>query len=147
MWDHGFTVEGGVEAVSDPTEHGHPEMKPDVVVECFVTSSMVTAEGAESRVHRSRVRAPIYGDALFSGHPVHEELGHQIMETNVMILPVNPISLVHDLAVALLYHPDKVFGLDNRATWGKFPGWGITVQALPSHHPDFIRLLFPAVFL
>ena len=147
MWDHSFTVKGGIEAVSNPTEHGHLEMKPDMIVECFVTSGMVTAEGTESGIHGSRISVPIYGDVLSGGHPAHGGLGHQIMETDVLILPVNPISLVYDLAIALLYHSDKEFGLDNRGTWGKFPSWGITVQALVNHCPDFIRLLFLAVFL
>ena len=74
MRDHGFTVKGGEVAACDPTEHGHPEMKADVIVECFVASGMVIAEGAESGIYRSRVRAPIYGDALLSSHLVHGDL-------------------------------------------------------------------------
>ena len=74
MWHHSLTVEGWVKTISHPTEHGHPEMKADVIVECFVASGMVIAEGAEFGIYRSRVRAPIYGDALLSSHLVHGDL-------------------------------------------------------------------------
>ena len=50
MRDHSVTVKGGVEAVSNPTEHGHSEVELDVVVECLVTSGMITAEWAESGI-------------------------------------------------------------------------------------------------
>ena len=108
---------------------------------------MVAAEGAESGVYMSLVGTPINDDALHGGHPVHGGLGHQIMETKVLVLSVNPISPVHDHTIALLYYPDEVLGFDSRVTWGKFLGWGITLQALVNHCPDFVRLLFLAVFL
>ena len=73
MWDHGLTVKCGIEAVSNPTEHGHPEVKPDVVVECLVTSGMIIAEGTKSGIHRGQVSVPIYSDVLFSGHPARGE--------------------------------------------------------------------------
>ena len=118
-----------------------------MVVQFLVTSDMVTAEGAESGIYRSLVRVPINGDALLSGHLVHGGLGHQIMETEVLVLSVNPISWVHDLTIALLYHPDEVLRLDNWVTWEKFPGWGVTVQALLNHCPDFVCLLLLVMFL
>ena len=147
MWDHSLTVKGGIEAVSNPTEHGHLEVEPDVVVECLVTSGMIIAEWAESGIQGGQVSAPIYGDVLLSGHPAHGELGHQVMETDVLILPMIPIPLVYDLAITFLNHPDKEFRLDNRGTWGKHPSWSVAVQALVNHHPDFICFLFPAMFL
>ena len=54
-----------------------------MVVQCFMTSGIVAAEGAESGVYVSLISMPINGDALCSGHPVHGRLGHQIMETKV----------------------------------------------------------------
>ena len=41
----------GLETVSHPTKHGHPEVKLDVVVECSVTSGMILAEWAKSGVY------------------------------------------------------------------------------------------------
>ena len=51
MWDHGLAAEGGVEAAWDTTEHRHPEMQPDVVVQCFVTLRVILTEGAETGVY------------------------------------------------------------------------------------------------
>ena len=87
MRDHSLAVKGGVEAVSNPTEHGHLEMEPDMVVECLVTCGMIIAEGAGSGVHKGQVRAPVHSDVLSSGHPAHGELRHQVMETDVLIPP------------------------------------------------------------
>ena len=46
MQDHGLAVEGGVETARDPTEHWHPEVQPDMVVQCLVTLHMILTEGA-----------------------------------------------------------------------------------------------------
>ena len=147
MWDHCLTVKCGIEAVSNPTEHEHPEVKLDVIVECPVTSGMIVTEWAKSDIQRGQISAPIHGHVLFNVHPVHGELGHQIMETDVLVLSVTPIPPVYDLAIALLYHPDKVFRLNNWGAQGEPPGWGIAVQALVNHHLDFLHLLFPALIL
>ena len=48
MRDHGLAAEGGVEAARDTTEHRHPEVQPDVVVQCLVTLHVILAEGAET---------------------------------------------------------------------------------------------------
>ena len=50
MQDHGLAAEGGVEAVGDTTEHRHPEMQLDMVVQCFVTLHIILTEGAELTV-------------------------------------------------------------------------------------------------
>ena len=111
-----------------------------------MTSGMVAAEGAESRVYTSLISTPINGDALCSGHPVHGRLGHQIMETKVMVLSVSSVAPVHDLTVAFLYYPDEVLRLYSQVTREKFPGWGVTVQALFNHCPDLVCLLLLTVF-
>ena len=51
MRDHGLAAEGGVEAAQDTTEHRHPEVQPDVVVQCFVTLRVILTEGAETTVY------------------------------------------------------------------------------------------------
>ena len=51
MRDHGLAAEGGIEAARDPTELWHPEVQPDVVVQCLVTLCMILTEGAETAVY------------------------------------------------------------------------------------------------
>ena len=51
MRDHGLAAEGGVEAAQDTTEHRHPEVQPDMVVQCFVTLRVILTEGAETTVY------------------------------------------------------------------------------------------------
>ena len=147
MQNHSLTVKGGVKAVSNPTEHGHSEVKPDVVVECLLMPSMIIAEWAESGIQGGQISAPIYSDILFSGHPAHGELGHQVMETDVLVLPMIPFQPVYDFAITFLNHPDKELRLYNWVTLGKHPGWSIAVQALGNHCPYNVCFLFLAVFL
>ena len=127
MRDHGLAVEGGVEAAWDPTEHRHPEVQPDVVVQCLVTLHMILTEGAETRVYPDRIGTPIDTNVLCGGDPAHGHLRHQVMQSDVLIIPEFPILLVHDLAVTFLYDPDEIFRFYNQVTRGKHSGGGIAV--------------------
>ena len=127
MRDHGLAAEGGVEAARDPTEHWHPEVQPDVVVQCLVTLCMILTEGAETTVYPDQISAPINRDVLCGGDLVHGHLRHQVMQSDVLVIPKFPISLVHDLTITFLYDPDEIFGFYNRVTSGKHSGQGIGV--------------------
>ena len=130
----GFQVEilvhlgvGGLEAAWDPTEHWHPEVQPDVVVQCLVTLCMILTEGAEATVYPDQISTPINSDILCGGDPVHGHLRHQVMQSDVLVIPEFPVSLVHDLTATFLYDPDEIFGFYNRVTSSKHSRWGIGV--------------------
>ena len=123
MQDHGLAAEGGVEAARDPTEHRHPEVQPDVVVQCLVTLRMILTEGAETGVYPDQIGTPINSDILCGGDPAHGHLRHQVMQSDVLVIAEFPVSLVHDLTVTFLYDPDEIFGFYNRVTSGKHSGW------------------------
>ena len=127
MRDHGLAVEGGVEASQDLTEHRHPEVQPDVVVQCLVTLRMILTEGAETGVYPDRIGTPINNNILCGGDPVHGHLRHQVMQSEVLVFPEFLVSPVYDLTVTFLYDPDEIFWFYNRVTRGKHSGWGIAV--------------------
>ena len=64
MWDHRLAAEGGVEAAWDTIEHWHPEVQPDVIVQCFVTLRVIQTEGAETGVYLHRISTPVDSDVL-----------------------------------------------------------------------------------
>ena len=97
MRDHGLAAEGAVEAAWDPTEHRHPEVQPDVVVQCLVTLRVILAEGAETGVYPGRISMPVDSDVLCGGDPAHGHLRHQVMQSDVLVITEFPISPVHDL--------------------------------------------------
>ena len=127
MWDHGLAAEGGVEVARDPTEHQHPEVQPDVVVQCLVTLRMILTEGAETGVYLDRIGTPINSDVLRGGDPAHGHLRHQVMQSDVLVIPKFPVSPVHDLTTTFLYDPDEIFGFYNQVTSSKHSGWGIGI--------------------
>ena len=127
MRDHGLAAEGAVEAAWDPTEHRHPEVQPDVVVQCLVTLRVIFAERAETAVYLDRISTPINSDVLCGGDPAHGHLRHQVMQSNVLVIPKFPVSLVHDLTITFLYDLDEIFGFYNWGTSGKHSGRGIGV--------------------
>ena len=127
MRDHGLAAEGAVEAARDPTEHQHPEVQPDVVVQCLVTLRVILAEGAETGVYPDRISMPINSDVLCGGDLAHGHLRHQVMQSNVLVIPKFPVSPVHDLTITFLYDPDEIFGFYNQVTSSKHSGWGIGV--------------------
>ena len=127
MRDHGLAAEGAVEAARDPTEHRHPEVQPDVVVQCLVTLRVILAEGAETRVYPDRISMPVDSDILCGGDPVHGHLRHQVMQSEVLVITEFPVSLVHDLTATFLYDLDEIFRFYNRVTSGKHSKWGIGV--------------------
>ena len=127
MRDHGLAAEGGIEAAWDPTEHQHPEVQPDGVVQCLVTLSMILTEGAETAVYPDQISTPINSDVLCGGDLAHGHLRHQVMQSDVLVIPEFPVSPVHDLTVTFLYDPDEIFGFYNRVTSGKHSRWGIGV--------------------
>ena len=89
----------------------------------------------------------LYCDVLCGGHPAHGHLRHQVMQSEVLVIPVFPISPVHDFTSAFLYDPDEIFRLYSRVTRGKHPGWGVAVQALLNDCLDFVHVLLQAMFL
>ena len=125
MRDHGLAAEGGVEAARDPTEHRHPEVQPDMVVQYLVTLRMILTEGEETAVYPNRISTPINSDVLCGGDPVHGHLRHQVMQSDVLVIPEFPVSPVHDLIVTFLYDPDEIFGFYNQVTSSKHSGRGI----------------------
>ena len=127
MWDHGLAAEGAVEAARDPTEHRHPEVQPDVVVQCLVALCMILAEGAETAVYPDQISTPVDSDVLCGGDLAHGHLRHQVMQSDVLVITEFPISPVHDLTATFLYDPDEIFGFYNRVTSSKHSGWGIGV--------------------
>ena len=127
MQDHGLATEGAVEAAQDPTEHQHLEVQPDVVVQCLVTLRMILTEGAEAAVYPDRIGMPINSDVLCGGDPAHGHLRHQVMQSDVLVIPEFPILLVYDLTATFLYDPDEIFGFYNWVTHGKHSGWDIGV--------------------
>ena len=127
MQDHGLAAEGAVEAAWDPTEHQHPEVQADVVVQCLVTLCMILAEGAETAVYLDQISTPVDSDVLCGGDPMHGHLRHQVMQSDALVITEFPVSLVHDLTATFLYDPDEIFGFYNRVTSGKHSGWGIGV--------------------
>ena len=127
MRDHGLAAEGGVEAARDPTEHWHPEVQPDVVVQCLVTLHMILTEGAETRVYPDRIGTPINSDVLCGGDPAHGHLRHQVMQSDVLVIPEFLVSPVHDLTATFLYDQDEIFGFYNQVTSSKHSGLGIGV--------------------
>ena len=87
MRDHGLAAEGGVEAARDPTEHQHPEVQPDVVVQCLVTLRMILTEGAETGIYPDRIGTSINSDVLYGGDLAHGHLRHQVMQSDVLVIP------------------------------------------------------------
>ena len=127
MRDHGLAAEGAVEAAWNPTEHRHPEVQADVVVQCLVTLCVILAEGAETRVYPDQISTPIDSDVLCGGDLVHGHLRHKVMQSEVLVITEFPFLPVHDLTATFLYDPDEIFGFYNRVTSGKHSGWGIRV--------------------
>ena len=127
MWDHGLATEGGVEAAQDPTEHRHPEVQLDMVVQCLVTLRMILTEGAEATVYLDRISTPIDSDILCGGDLAHGHLRHQVMQSDVLVIPKFPVLPVHDLTATFLYDPDEISGFYNWVTSSKHSGWGIGV--------------------
>ena len=70
---------------------------------------------------------PIDSDVLCGGDPVHRHLRHQVMQSDVLVIPEFLVSLVHDLTITFLYDPDEIFGFYNWVTSGEHSGWGIAV--------------------
>ena len=91
MWDHGLAAEGGVEAAWDPTEHWHLEVQPDVVVQCLVILCMILTEGAETAVYPDQISTAINIDVLCHGDLAHGHLRHQVMQSDVLVIPEFPI--------------------------------------------------------
>ena len=126
-WDHRLAAEGGVEAARDTTEHWHLEVQPDMVVQCLVTLRMILAEGAETGVYPDRISTPVDSDILCGGDLVHRHLRHQVMQSDVLVIPEFLVSPVHDLTITFLYDPDEIFGFYNWVTSGKHSRRGIGV--------------------
>ena len=88
---------------------------------------MILTEGAETAVYPDRISMPINSDVLCGGDPAHGHLRHQVMQSDVLVIPEFPISPVRDLTITFLYDPDEIFGFYNQVTSGKHSGWGIGV--------------------
>ena len=67
------------------------------------------------------------------------------MKTNILVLPVLPVSPVYNLPTFFLYHPDEILGLDNQVARRKLPSWSVAVQALVYYRSDPFCLLIHAV--
>ena len=67
---------------------------------------------------------PIDSDVLCGGDPAHRYLRHQVMQSDVLVIPKFLVSPVHDLTITFLYDPDEIFGFYNRVTSGKHFGLG-----------------------
>ena len=88
---------------------------------------MILTEGAETAVYPDRISTPINSDVLCGGDLAHGHLRHQVMQSDVLVIPEFPVLLVHDLTVTFLYDPDEIFGFYNWVTSGKHSRWGIGV--------------------
>ena len=65
---------------------------------------------------------PINSDVLCGCDPAHGHLRHQVMQSDVLVIPEFPVLPVHDLTTTFLYDPDEIFGLYNWVTSGKHSG-------------------------
>ena len=126
-WDHNLTVKSGKEAVPNPTEHGHLQVNLYVVVKCPKAPSVISTERAKSSIQRDHGRMPVNGHVPVSVHLAHARLGYQVMEANVLVIPIVWVPPIHNLAIAVLYHPDEVQRLNDQGTWREHPGRSIAV--------------------
>ena len=98
-----------------------------MVVQCLVTLRVILAEGAETGVYPDRISMPVDSDVLCGGDPAHRHLRHQVMQSDVLVIPKFLVSPVHDLTITFLYDLDEIFGFYNRVTSGKHSRRGIGV--------------------
>ena len=144
--DQGLIVAGGKEAASDATEEEEAQVNPDMIIEHPVTAHMVVTEGAEPGIYWSRKFMVV--DHHFPGcaQASHRWLRHQVVETNVMVVPIVFIPDVNHLTVAPLQALDKIQGLDDWSVQFKEVPGSITVEGFVNDGLHGVCLLIPAVF-
>ena len=120
-------------------------MYPDVIIECLVARRMLVTERAEPSIYWGCKSMVV--DCYFpeSAKTLHRWLRHQVMEANVLVIPVILVSGVDHGAVTPLQTPDKVQGLHYQVfrLW-EAPG-SVTAKAFVNNCLQLVRYSLPVL--
>ena len=101
----------------------------DEIIECLVARCMVVTEGTEPGINRGCKSTVVDCHFPGSAKASHRWLRYQVMEADVLVVPIILVSGIDHAAVAPLQTPDKIQGLYYRVfQFWEAPG-GMTTEA------------------